>query len=62
RKSRYGLQAMLICDDIGRILFFYSIFLGSSHDAKCFSTTEVTQSPHNFFDFGEFVLADFAYS
>ncbi|RPB21763.1 hypothetical protein L211DRAFT_755297, partial [Terfezia boudieri ATCC MYA-4762] len=37
RKSRYGLQATVVCDDMARILFFHSTFPGSSHDARCFS-------------------------
>lgn len=45
RKSKYGLQATLVCNDKGRILYFSSSYPGYSHDAKCLSLTDIAQEP-----------------
>ncbi|RPB27335.1 hypothetical protein L211DRAFT_894039, partial [Terfezia boudieri ATCC MYA-4762] len=35
RKKCYGLQAMIICDDVGRIVIFSSVYPASVHDGRC---------------------------
>lgn len=45
RKKFYGLQATVICDDLGRILQFSSVFPALVHDARCFRVTRLAQHP-----------------
>lgn len=39
RKKAYGLQATVICNDRGEIIYFHSQFPSSVHDARAFRAT-----------------------
>lgn len=45
RKKAYGLQAPLICDNLGRILHFSLLFPDSAHDACCWRATQIARHP-----------------
>lgn len=45
RKKSYGLQATIVCDDMGRIIHFSSVYPGSVHDARCWRATKLISQP-----------------
>lgn len=44
-KKFYGLQATVICNDRGKVIYFSSIYPASVHDARCFKATNVYRNP-----------------
>jgi hypothetical protein len=62
RKSCYALNVMIICDDRKRITYYYAGWPGSTHDNRVWRNCKVYRDRMNYFDFGEYLLGDSAYS
>ena len=60
--SRYSVSMQLICDINKQFIMASSGFCGSSHDSYCFQQMWISQSPNNFFEIGQYLLADSAYA
>lgn len=63
RKSRYSINAQVVCDDNRRIIAFYSGWPGSCAESIVYNKMQLAQDgnkPH-FFSRGEYLIADSAY-
>lgn len=62
RKSSYGLNAMVVCDDRRRILYTRAGETSAVHDARVFENSRIGGAPHEFFSDKEYLLGDSAYT
>jgi hypothetical protein len=62
RKSVYALNVMIICDHRRRITYYYAGWPGSTHDNRVFRNSKVFKNRMDYFNFGEYLLGDSAYS
>ena len=62
RKSCYALNIQVICDDKGRITYYYGGWPGSIHDNRAWRNCKVFKKGKEFFADGEYILGDSAYS
>jgi hypothetical protein len=62
RKSVYAINVMIICDDRKRITYYYAGWPGSTHDNRVFRNSKIFRKRAEYFDFGEYLLGDSAYS
>jgi hypothetical protein len=53
---------MIICNDRKRIMYYYTGWPGSTHDNRVWRNCKVFRDRMNYFDFGEYLLGDSAYS
>ena len=62
RKSFYSINVTIICDDRGRILYFYAGWPGTTHDNRVFKNSKVYKDWRKYFNRNEHLLGDSAYS
>ena len=62
RKQCYAINVQIVCDDKGRITYFYGGWPGSVHDNRSWRNSKVFNNAQLFFGDGEYLLADSAYS
>ena len=62
RKSDYGLNCQIVADLDTRIRFFFLGYPASVHDSRCIEESDLCGHPEDFFDDGEYILADSAYT
>ena len=62
RKGRYGIAAMIVCDDKKRVRYVLAGNPGCSHDARTFSFSLLAEDPQRLFATDEYLLADSAYT
>ncbi|GAV05984.1 hypothetical protein RvY_16028 [Ramazzottius varieornatus] len=61
-KSRYGISAMIVCDDKRKIRYVFVGFCGSVHDMKVYSNSRLASLTSKLFTPGESMLADCAHT
>ena len=62
RKQCYAINVQVICDDKGRITYFYGGWPGSTHDNRAWRNCKVFKDGILYFGDGEYLLGDSAYS
>jgi len=62
RKSFYSINVTIICDNRGRILYFYGGWPGTTHDNRVFKNSKVYKNFKDYFKKNEHLLGDSAYS
>ena len=62
RKSFYSINITVICDDRGRILYFYAGWPGTTHDNRVFKNSKVYKEWRSYFNRNEHLIGDSAYS
>lgn len=62
RKQCYAINVQVICDDAGRITYFYAGWPGSTHDNRAWRNCKVYNNGLLYFGDGEYLLGDSAYS
>ena len=62
RKSCYAINVQVICDDKGKILYYYGGWPGSTHDNRAWQSSKIFINGEEYFAEGEYLLADSAYS
>ena len=62
RKSFYSINVTIICDDRGRILYYYAGWPGTTHDNRVFKNCKVYKNFKEYFNKNEHLLGDSAYS
>lgn len=62
RKSRYSLNAQIVCDIYKKIIFYQVGWPGSIFDQTAFSQTKFFLEPHRFFSDNQFLLGDSGYT
>jgi hypothetical protein len=60
-KKRYGIAAMIVCDDQKRVRCIFAGGPGCIHDTRMFALSPLSMHPQDFFAADEYVLADSAY-
>ncbi|GAU95304.1 hypothetical protein RvY_06946-1 [Ramazzottius varieornatus] len=61
-KSRYGISAVIVCDDERKIRYVFVGFCGSVHDMRVYSNARLASLTLKLFTPGEYLLADSAYT
>ena len=61
-KSKYGIAAMIVCDDRRKIRYVFAGFCGSAHDMRVYSNSKLSSSADSFFKAGEYLLGDSGYT
>jgi len=59
--SRYSVACQLVCDINKRFIAVHAGPPGSCHDSSVFRKMAIMQAPHQYFNQGQFLLADSAY-
>jgi hypothetical protein len=62
RKSVYALNVMVVCDDQKRVTYYLAGWPGSCHDNRVFKNSNLFMNKEDYFDHGEYLLGDSAYS
>jgi hypothetical protein len=62
RKHIYAINVQIICDDRGRIRYYYGGWPGSTHDNRAWRNSKVFLDVESYFQDGEYLLGDSAYS
>lgn len=62
RMGSYALNAMVVCNDLGRILYTRVGDTSAVHDARVFESSQLSQHPENFLATNEFLIGDSAYT
>lgn len=62
RKCVYGLNCQIVSDLDRRIRFFFLGYPASVHDSRCIKESRFCTKPEEYFNPGEYVLADSAYT
>jgi len=62
RKSTYGLNAMVVCDDHRTITYLRIGDTSAVHDARVFEQSQLSLHPTGFFNKNEYLLGDTAYT
>jgi hypothetical protein len=62
RKCVYGLNVMVVCDDLKRIIYYVAGWPGSTHDNRVFRNSKLFSNREEYFSFREYLLGDSAYS
>ena len=62
RKNCYALNIQVICDDNGRVIYYYGGWPGSTHDNRAWRNCKVFLKGSEFFAESEYLLGDSAYS
>jgi hypothetical protein len=58
RKSRYGMNTMIVCDDRKKIRYIYLGWPGCTHDARVFNNSTLSIKANDFFSHHSYLLAD----
>jgi hypothetical protein len=61
RKSNYALNMLVVCDEVGRVLYFLAGWPGSVHDNRVWRNCEMYLQPDTFFSSSEYLLGDSAF-
>ena len=62
RKSFYSINVTIVCDDRGKIIYFYAGWPGTTHDNRVFRNSDLYKNYKNYFRKNEHLLGDSAYS
>ena len=62
RKGFYAISALIVCDDLGRITYYYSGWPGSTHDNRVLRCSKLFKNRADYFEPMEYLLGDSAYS
>jgi hypothetical protein len=62
RKSSYALNAMVVCTDKHRIIYVRVGDTSAVHDARVFDNSQLSETPEKFFESGEYLIGDSAYT
>jgi hypothetical protein len=62
RKSRYAMNAQVVCDDRRVIRYVYTGWPGSVHDSRAWKASAVWNRPGIFFSRKQYLMADTAYA
>lgn len=62
RKHIYAINIQIICDDKGKIRYYYGGWPGSTHDNRAWRNSKVFLDAQSYFQDGEYLLGDSAYS
>jgi hypothetical protein len=62
RKGRYGMAALIMCDDRKRIRYVYTGWTGCTHDQRVYDNSTIARRPEQFFSPSQYLLADSGYS
>lgn len=62
RKNAYAINVQIICDDQKRIIYVYGGWPGSTHDNRAWRNCKVFRNFRRYFQNGEYLLSDSAYS
>jgi hypothetical protein len=62
RKNCYAINVQVVCDDRGKIQYFYGGWPGSTHDNRAWRNCKIYLNAGNYFGEGEYLLGDSAYS
>lgn len=62
RKGSYALNAMVVCNDPGRITYMRVGDTSAVHDTRIFDNSQLALHPQNFFSEDEFLIGDSAYT
>ncbi|GAU99164.1 hypothetical protein RvY_10202 [Ramazzottius varieornatus] len=57
-KNKYGISALIVCDDQRRILHGNAGFCGAAHDNRVYRHSKLKSSDRSFFEAGEYLLTD----
>ena len=58
RKHIYAINVQIICDDKGKIRYYYSGWPGSTHDNRAWRNSKVFLNAQSYFENGEYLLGD----
>eukprot|EP01035_Chromulina_nebulosa_P017634 gene17634-23212_t len=61
-KNRYSINVQLLCDDLGKIIYYQVGWPGSVSDYTAFSSSQIESTPQQYFTNGEYLLADCNYN
>lgn len=62
RKHIYAINIQILCDDKGKIRYYYGGWPGSTHDNRAWRNSKPYLHAEDYFDNGEYLLGDSAYS
>lgn len=62
KQCYYAINVQVICDDKGKVTYFYGGWPGSTHDNRAWRNCKVFNDATTWFEEGEYLLADSAYS
>ena len=62
RKSSYGINVQIICDDKRNITYYYGGWPGSTHDNRAWNNCHACINPDKYFGPNEYLIGDSAYS
>ena len=62
RKSFYALNTLIVCNDQGRIIYYYAGWPGSTHDNRVLRNSKLYSNREDYFAPLEYILGDSAYS
>jgi hypothetical protein len=62
RKCCYALNVMVVCDDCKHVTYYNARWPGSTHDNRVFRNSRLFKNREEYFQFGEYLLGDSAYS
>ena len=62
RKNVYALNVQVVCDQKCKVLYYYGGWPGSVHDNRAWKNCKLYKNQSTFFDTGEYLVGDCAYS
>ncbi|KAE8195680.1 hypothetical protein CF328_g4359 [Tilletia controversa] len=62
RKRRYAINLTAVCDRRSRFIYTLVGWPGSVHDSRAWSVSSIQREPASFFETGQFLVADSAYT
>ena len=62
RKNVYALNVQVVCDQKCNVLYYYGGWPGSVHDNRAWKNCKLYKNQSTFFDTGEYLVGDCAYS
>ena len=62
RKKRYAIDLLGVCDRNKKLTYIYTGASNAQHDSTIFSKTQLYRNPQGFFDRGQYLLGDAAYT
>jgi hypothetical protein len=62
RKGGYAANALVVCDDHGRVIYYYIGWPGSTHDNHSFRNCKLCLQEEDFFSLYEYIIGDSAFN
>jgi hypothetical protein len=62
QKGGYGLNALVVCDDQCRVLYYYAGWPGSTHDNRSWRNCNLNLKEDKYFDDIEYIIGDSAFN